>query len=162
MLGRQAGAGFEHRDSSEKGSSYSTGTTVEKGGRVKPLSLVSTGLQAVAAGFSKGRCCLLLGAGCLHQLQLCRSDFGSRPLSVGSELPSLSQILARLLKSSHPEDLRAANKLIKEMVQEVRLGRRRAGSHGGSGSLSLGKGAGQLPKFCISSAKVALCDLCLL
>lgn len=32
------------------------------------------------------------------------------------------QILARLLKSSHPEDLRAANKLIKEMVQEVELG----------------------------------------
>lgn len=30
-----------------------------------------------------------------------------------------SQMLARLLKSSHPEDLRAANKLIKEMVQEV-------------------------------------------
>lgn len=29
------------------------------------------------------------------------------------------QMLARLLKSSHPEDLRAANKLIKEMVQEV-------------------------------------------
>jgi hypothetical protein len=28
-------------------------------------------------------------------------------------------MLARLLKSSHPEDLRAANKLIKEMVQEV-------------------------------------------
>ncbi|KAG8535098.1 hypothetical protein GDO81_029449 [Engystomops pustulosus] len=27
-------------------------------------------------------------------------------------------MLARLLKSSHPEDLRAANKLIKEMVQE--------------------------------------------
>ncbi|XP_069765302.1 ADP-ribosylation factor-binding protein GGA1-like isoform X3 [Narcine bancroftii] len=29
-----------------------------------------------------------------------------------------SKLLARLLKSSHPEDLRAANKLIKEMVQE--------------------------------------------
>lgn len=28
-------------------------------------------------------------------------------------------MLARLLKSSHPEDLRAANKLIKDMVQEV-------------------------------------------
>ncbi|XP_024617390.1 ADP-ribosylation factor-binding protein GGA1-like isoform X2 [Neophocaena asiaeorientalis asiaeorientalis] len=27
-------------------------------------------------------------------------------------------MLARLLKSSHPEDLRAANRLIKEMVQE--------------------------------------------
>lgn len=33
--------------------------------------------------------------------------------------PLSSQMLARLLKSSHPEDLRAANKLIKEMVQEV-------------------------------------------
>lgn len=32
------------------------------------------------------------------------------------------QMLARLLKSSHPEDLRAANKLIKEMVQEVMAG----------------------------------------
>ncbi|XP_077195692.1 ADP-ribosylation factor-binding protein GGA1 isoform X2 [Paroedura picta] len=30
----------------------------------------------------------------------------------------ISSMLARLLKSSHPEDLRAANKLIKEMVQE--------------------------------------------
>ncbi|XP_075704437.1 ADP-ribosylation factor-binding protein GGA1 isoform X2 [Rhinoderma darwinii] len=29
-----------------------------------------------------------------------------------------SKMLARLLKSTHPEDLRAANKLIKEMVQE--------------------------------------------
>ncbi|XP_072348303.1 ADP-ribosylation factor-binding protein GGA1-like isoform X2 [Scyliorhinus torazame] len=29
-----------------------------------------------------------------------------------------SKLLARLLKSTHPEDLRAANKLIKEMVQE--------------------------------------------
>ena len=28
-------------------------------------------------------------------------------------------MLSRLLNSSHPEDLRAANKLIKEMVQEV-------------------------------------------
>uniref|UniRef100_A0A8D2QQT7 Golgi associated, gamma adaptin ear containing, ARF binding protein 1 n=1 Tax=Zosterops lateralis melanops TaxID=1220523 RepID=A0A8D2QQT7_ZOSLA len=37
---------------------------------------------------------------------------------LGSEVPSLLQTLARLLKSSHPEDLRAANKLIKEMVQE--------------------------------------------
>lgn len=35
-------------------------------------------------------------------------------------MPPVSlQMLARLLKSSHPEDLRAANKLIKEMVQEV-------------------------------------------
>ncbi|XP_026550699.1 ADP-ribosylation factor-binding protein GGA1 [Notechis scutatus] len=32
--------------------------------------------------------------------------------------PVSLQMLARLLKSSHPEDLRAANKLIKEMVQE--------------------------------------------
>lgn len=28
-------------------------------------------------------------------------------------------MLSRLLNSTHPEDLRAANKLIKEMVQEV-------------------------------------------
>lgn len=31
----------------------------------------------------------------------------------------LGQMLSRLLNSSHPEDLKAANKLIKEMVQEV-------------------------------------------
>lgn len=31
----------------------------------------------------------------------------------------LCQMLSRLLNSSHPEDLKAANKLIKEMVQEV-------------------------------------------
>lgn len=31
------------------------------------------------------------------------------------------QMLSRLLNSSHPEDLKAANKLIKEMVQEVNL-----------------------------------------
>ena len=30
------------------------------------------------------------------------------------------QMLSRLLNSTHPEDLKAANKLIKEMVQEVR------------------------------------------
>lgn len=36
-----------------------------------------------------------------------------------SHVPLCPQMLARLLKSSHPEDLRAANKLIKEMVQEV-------------------------------------------
>lgn len=36
--------------------------------------------------------------------------------------PLFPQMLARLLKSSHPEDLRAANKLIKEMVQEVSVG----------------------------------------
>lgn len=40
-----------------------------------------------------------------------------------------SQMLARLLKSSHPEDLRAANKLIKEMVQEV-MAKPRAGTRG--------------------------------
>lgn len=33
----------------------------------------------------------------------------------------LCQMLSRLLNSSHPEDLKAANKLIKEMVQEVKL-----------------------------------------
>lgn len=47
-------------------------------------------------------------------------------------MPLSLQMLARLLKSSHPEDLRAANKLIKEMVQEVMaepgaLGRGREG-----------------------------------
>lgn len=31
------------------------------------------------------------------------------------------QMLSRLLNSTHPEDLKAANKLIKEMVQEVGL-----------------------------------------
>lgn len=51
-------------------------------------------------------------------------------LSSGSEEASLLQTLARLLKSSHPEDLRAANKLIKEMVQEVWLGKRELGGHG--------------------------------
>lgn len=34
---------------------------------------------------------------------------------------ALRQMLSRLLNSSHPEDLKAANKLIKEMVQEVKL-----------------------------------------
>lgn len=38
---------------------------------------------------------------------------------VSHHAPLSLQMLARLLKSSHPEDLRAANKLIKEMVQEV-------------------------------------------
>lgn len=33
--------------------------------------------------------------------------------------PVFLQMLSRLLNSTHPEDLRAANKLIKEMVQEV-------------------------------------------
>lgn len=33
----------------------------------------------------------------------------------------LCQMLSRLLNSTHPEDLKAANKLIKEMVQEVSL-----------------------------------------
>lgn len=44
-------------------------------------------------------------------------------------------MLARLLKSSHPEDLRAANKLIKEMVQEVAAEPRAQGG-GGMGVLS--------------------------
>lgn len=38
-----------------------------------------------------------------------------------SPLCLLCQTLSRLLNSSHPEDLKAANKLIKEMVQEVNL-----------------------------------------
>ncbi|XP_063663749.1 ADP-ribosylation factor-binding protein GGA1 isoform X7 [Pan troglodytes] len=42
-----------------------------------------------------------------------------RPKNVIFEDEEKSKMLARLLKSSHPEDLRAANKLIKEMVQEV-------------------------------------------
>lgn len=33
----------------------------------------------------------------------------------------LCQMLSRLLNSTHPEDLKAANKLIKEMVQEVNI-----------------------------------------
>ncbi|NWX69477.1 GGA1 protein, partial [Alca torda] len=41
-----------------------------------------------------------------------------RPKNVIFDDEEKSKILARLLKSSHPEDLRAANKLIKEMVQE--------------------------------------------
>lgn len=41
-----------------------------------------------------------------------------RPLNSGC---LLHQMLSRLLNSSHPEDLKAANKLIKEMVQEVNL-----------------------------------------
>uniref|UniRef100_A0A2R8ZK59 Golgi associated, gamma adaptin ear containing, ARF binding protein 1 n=1 Tax=Pan paniscus TaxID=9597 RepID=A0A2R8ZK59_PANPA len=41
-----------------------------------------------------------------------------RPKNVIFEDEEKSKMLARLLKSSHPEDLRAANKLIKEMVQE--------------------------------------------
>lgn len=44
-------------------------------------------------------------------------------------------MLARLLKSSHPEDLRAANKLIKEMVQEV-MAEPRVQGEGGMGMLS--------------------------
>lgn len=40
-------------------------------------------------------------------------------LSCTFSLPLIQQMLSRLLNSSHPEDLRAANKLIKEMVQEV-------------------------------------------
>ncbi|XP_021114687.1 ADP-ribosylation factor-binding protein GGA1 isoform X5 [Heterocephalus glaber] len=41
-----------------------------------------------------------------------------RPKNMIFEDEEKSKMLARLLKSSHPEDLRAANKLIKEMVQE--------------------------------------------
>ncbi|XP_077024877.1 ADP-ribosylation factor-binding protein GGA1 isoform X4 [Tamandua tetradactyla] len=41
-----------------------------------------------------------------------------RPKNKIFEDEEKSKMLARLLKSSHPEDLRAANKLIKEMVQE--------------------------------------------
>ncbi|XP_067830645.1 ADP-ribosylation factor-binding protein GGA1 [Heptranchias perlo] len=41
-----------------------------------------------------------------------------RPKNAMFEDEEKSKLLARLLKSSHPEDLRAANKLIKEMVQE--------------------------------------------
>uniref|UniRef100_A0A8C3WJB1 Golgi associated, gamma adaptin ear containing, ARF binding protein 1 n=1 Tax=Catagonus wagneri TaxID=51154 RepID=A0A8C3WJB1_9CETA len=41
-----------------------------------------------------------------------------RPKNVIFEDEEKSRMLARLLKSSHPEDLRAANKLIKDMVQE--------------------------------------------
>ncbi|NWS38131.1 GGA1 protein, partial [Probosciger aterrimus] len=41
-----------------------------------------------------------------------------RPKNIIFDDEEKSKILARLLKSSHPEDLRAANKLIKEMVQE--------------------------------------------
>ncbi|XP_072512084.1 ADP-ribosylation factor-binding protein GGA1 isoform X2 [Notamacropus eugenii] len=42
----------------------------------------------------------------------------TRPKNGIFEDEEKSKMLARLLKSSHPEDLRAANKLIKEMVQE--------------------------------------------
>ncbi|XP_064419422.1 ADP-ribosylation factor-binding protein GGA1 isoform X2 [Latimeria chalumnae] len=41
-----------------------------------------------------------------------------RPKNAMFEDEEKSKMLARLLKSTHPEDLRAANKLIKEMVQE--------------------------------------------
>ncbi|XP_043923781.1 ADP-ribosylation factor-binding protein GGA1 [Protopterus annectens] len=41
-----------------------------------------------------------------------------RPMNAVFEDEEKSKMLARLLKSTHPEDLRAANKLIKEMVQE--------------------------------------------
>lgn len=49
-----------------------------------------------------------------------------------SHVPLSPQMLARLLKSSHPEDLRAANKLIKEMVQEV-MAKARVQGGGGMG-----------------------------
>nr|ACI69744.1 ADP-ribosylation factor-binding protein GGA1 [Salmo salar] len=42
-----------------------------------------------------------------------------RTKSVIFEDEEKSKMLSRLLNSTHPEDLRAANKLIKEMVQEV-------------------------------------------
>lgn len=42
-------------------------------------------------------------------------------LSLVTSALALRQMLSRLLNSSHPEDLKAANKLIKEMVQEVKL-----------------------------------------
>ncbi|TNM97496.1 hypothetical protein fugu_015652 [Takifugu bimaculatus] len=42
-----------------------------------------------------------------------------RPKNTIFEDEEKSKMLARLLNSSHPEDLKAANKLIKEMVQEV-------------------------------------------
>ncbi|XP_037737067.1 ADP-ribosylation factor-binding protein GGA1 isoform X3 [Chelonia mydas] len=42
-----------------------------------------------------------------------------RPKNIIFDDEEKSKMLARLLKSSHSEDLRAANKLIKEMVQEM-------------------------------------------
>uniref|UniRef100_A0AAX7T3I3 Golgi-associated, gamma adaptin ear containing, ARF binding protein 1 n=1 Tax=Astatotilapia calliptera TaxID=8154 RepID=A0AAX7T3I3_ASTCA len=42
-----------------------------------------------------------------------------RPKNAIFEDEEKSKMLSRLLNSSHPEDLKAANKLIKEMVQEV-------------------------------------------
>uniref|UniRef100_A0A669Q0W9 Golgi associated, gamma adaptin ear containing, ARF binding protein 1 n=1 Tax=Phasianus colchicus TaxID=9054 RepID=A0A669Q0W9_PHACC len=53
----------------------------------------------------------------LEAYQMLKKQGSAYPLPRPKILPLL-QILARLLKSSHPEDLRAANKLIKEMVQE--------------------------------------------
>ncbi|KAG8511138.1 ADP-ribosylation factor-binding protein GGA1 [Galemys pyrenaicus] len=47
-----------------------------------------------------------------------RGHFPGRSPVAAQQVPAAQQMLARLLKSSHPEDLRAANKLIKEMVQE--------------------------------------------
>uniref|UniRef100_A0A7N6ALI2 Golgi associated, gamma adaptin ear containing, ARF binding protein 1 n=1 Tax=Anabas testudineus TaxID=64144 RepID=A0A7N6ALI2_ANATE len=44
-----------------------------------------------------------------------------RPKNAIFEDEEKSKMLSRLLNSSHPEDLKAANKLIKEMVQEVSL-----------------------------------------
>ncbi|KAL4647863.1 ADP-ribosylation factor-binding protein GGA1 isoform X2 [Arapaima gigas] len=44
-----------------------------------------------------------------------------RPKNAIFEDEEKSKMLSRLLNSTHPEDLRAANKLIKEMVQEVLL-----------------------------------------
>uniref|UniRef100_A0A8C5N816 ADP-ribosylation factor-binding protein GGA1-like n=1 Tax=Gouania willdenowi TaxID=441366 RepID=A0A8C5N816_GOUWI len=44
-----------------------------------------------------------------------------RPKNAIFEDEEKSKMLSRLLNSSHPEDLKAANKLIKEMVQEVNI-----------------------------------------
>lgn len=52
--------------------------------------------------------------------ELCRCDeLASDVLPHVNSDFLLCQMLSRLLNSSHPEDLKAANKLIKEMVQEV-------------------------------------------
>lgn len=52
--------------------------------------------------------------------ELCRCDeLASDVLPHMNSDFLLCQMLSRLLNSSHPEDLKAANKLIKEMVQEV-------------------------------------------
>lgn len=85
--------------------------------------------------------------------------------TLGTEVLSLLQILARLLKSSHPEDLRAANKLIKEMVQEVRPGKVGLGGsgwhQGSSGSLSSYRHMELLLQILQQQLlKSPLCDFC--